>query len=198
MKSTTGLSHASLSQSGAEVHFEPVTPGDLTPVNEYKLTCRDTNDDSLTISYSTVSPITVDKLTPGNSYECRLTAVNMVGDSAVSMTLGFTAGAVPGIPSLSAEPDIESVRALVQPAGIEIVDDYAVSCGSIYVEATTPLVTVSPLDEEIPVSCTARVKNINGWSAWSSSTSVIPEGMPASNILLWIQAIESVTRDSNN
>ena len=183
----------SLSQSGAVVQFEPVTPGELTPVNEYKLTCRDTNDDSLFISYATGSPITIEKLTPGNSYECQIAAVNMAGDSVASMTLGFTAGAVPGVPLLSVEPDIESVRAFVQPAGIEMVDEYAVSCGSTYVETTAPLATVSPLDEEIPVSCMARVKNINGWSAWSTPMSVIPEGMPRSNILLLIQAIESAT-----
>lgn len=189
------LQTITLDQTSAYFAFEPATAGDLTPIDGYRVSCRDTVTDTVITSDGATSPILVTGLTPGNTYQCQMSSGNVVGYGAASVGVELVAGAVPSAPGLSVVADIESVRALVAPAGIEGVTDYHVACGAVEEVTQTPRVVLAPLEAEVEVGCKARVGNGNGFGDWSETVMVTPEALTPSNLLLWIQALEAQQTD---
>ena len=126
------------------------------------------------------SPLTVTGLANGTAYLCSVTATNITGTSPASGTVSVTPSApiiVPNAPVIgAATPGNGSASIAFTPpvGGGGGIIDYTATCGAVPVTGAASPITVTPLVNGTPYTCSVTARNAVGSSVPSSTVAVTP------------------------
>ena len=156
------------------LHFQPPASDGGAPITTYIGDCGGITESNIT------SPVVVDGLSNGSSYNCTVFARNSIGDGPASATISGTPRTRPGAPIIgTATPgDQQASIAFAPPAsdGGAAISAYILSCApgvADIVGAISPQ-QVTGLTNGIVHHCSVRARNVAGDGPASGVVSVIP------------------------
>lgn len=177
------------------LHFQPPASNNGSTIQSYIGRCGDVSDSNIT------SPVVVDGLSNGVSYNCTVAAVNLIGEGAPSNALSGRPRGAPGAPTIGvATPGPAQVSVVFTAPtsdGGSAITGYTASCGSQSQSGGNSPIVVTGLTNGTPVSCTVIASNAVGNSPPSAaSNEVTPVDVPgAPTIGLAVASASLVTVD---
>lgn len=159
------------------VVFAPGASDGGTPVTLYRAVCGNRSDEGM------ASPLVVTGLTNGTSANCKVIAINAVGESLASAwSNSVTPATVPDpvrLPSIAANALNLSLNFLLPLGnGGSPILGYRASCGPRQATAAAPPFTIADLPEGVPVSCSVVAFNDVGDSSAVQTNTETPVTVP--------------------
>ncbi|WP_183099108.1 fibronectin type III domain-containing protein [Nocardioides pelophilus] len=203
----TNVTAVQSSPTSLQVSFDPPASDGGSTITGYEAECASGNDMPVSVAGAS-SPIDVDGLTTGATYECQVRAMNDVGFGEWSATSSFTLFGPPGAPtdiSATASSPTSAQVSFSPPAntGWTAITDYAVECSSgdggvtRTASGVSSPITVTGLTPGATYTCQVRAINSVGPGDWSvvSDSFTMPATLPGQPTGVSATAASSTTAD---
>jgi titin len=176
------ITGVTLGSNAAIVAFTPNADGG-NPIEVYSAKCSSSNGGVSHVTLGESSPITVSNLTNGQTYTCKVTAINEIGSGAASAaSSSFNAATFPQAPTMSGVTrglNAAVVSFSANGNGGNAITGYTVTCTSSdggttqSASGASSPITVSSLSDGNTYTCTAVATNAVGDSPASAASSSI-------------------------